>query len=81
VVRVVAGGVRATAGVLGRAPAAELFRERVRARAAGLGRVAAQVEEAADLLGAHARAVAVQLARAEDTAGDLTGVVRQVWRG
>ena len=66
-----AGGGRAgrvpRRGVRWRSPAAELFRERVRERAAGLRRVAAQVEEAADLLGAHARAVAVQLARAEET--------------
>jgi hypothetical protein len=72
-VRAVATQVAATAGVAWRSPAADLFRQRVDERVAALRRVAGLVEEAADLLLAHVRAVvatAAVLGRAADLARD-----------
>jgi hypothetical protein len=77
----VAAWVGATAGVPWQSPAADAFRARVHERAGGLRCVAAQVEEAADLLGAHARAVAAVLARAEELAHHLAETVQEAWHG
>lgn len=77
----VAAWVAATAGVPWRSPAAELFRARVHERAGGLRCVAAQVHEAADLLGAHARAVAGVLARAEEAARHVAAVAEELVHG
>jgi hypothetical protein len=79
-VRHVAAWAGATAGVPWRSPAAELFRERVHERVGALRRVARQLEEAADLLGAHARAVATVFARGEEVAREVTERAREAWR-
>jgi hypothetical protein len=79
-VRLVAAWVAATGGVAWRSPAAEVFRERVHDRVAGLRRVAAHVEETADLLTAHARAVATVVGRGEQVAHQVAELARDVWR-
>ncbi len=79
--RAVAAVVATAAGVPWRSPAAALFRERVHDRVVGLRRAARDADDAADLVAAHARAVAEALGHAEEVARGVVRGAQEVWRG
>ena len=79
-VRGLASRVAATTAVPWRSTAAGVFRDRVHERVAHLRSVATRVDEAADLLGVHAGAVASVVQSAEDVVRHAGEAARDVLR-